>query len=145
MSSLITKRARHAYVRNKDSGFGVGVPTRERHRLVRLSRLRAANVHLRARRVELGTAGGDSKVERNDLVPDEVLARGDIIGEGYGHRLAVHCGIIRQEWKADNEGDALMSCWYHVDPSGFIPSWSTLNHWASVELYLSHVPSHLAM
>ena len=89
--------------------------------------------------------GGDSKVERNDLVPDEVLARGDIIGEGDGHRLAVHCGMIRQEWKADNEGNALMSCWYHVDPSGFIPSSSTLNHWASVELYLSHVPSHLAM
>lgn len=77
-------------VRVVDAWVVVAVCAREGDGLVGSAGLRAADADLRAGRVELGAAEGDGEVKRDDLVPDEVVARRDLRREGHGYGTAVH-------------------------------------------------------
>jgi len=74
----------------QDAWVGVAVSAGEGDSLVGSAGLRAPDVDLRAGRVKLGAAQGLGEVERDDLVPDEVLTRCDICWEGQIYRTAVH-------------------------------------------------------
>ena len=60
----------------------------------------------------------------------------------------ISCAAVRKGQKVKEKGEryALMSCWYQVFPSDFLPIWSILNHLAVALLNLSQVEeSHKAI
>jgi hypothetical protein len=72
-----------------DTRVSVTVRAGERDSLVGSASLRAANTNLSAGRVELGTAGGHSELERNDLVSDKIVARFNLVRKSQGYGTAV--------------------------------------------------------
>ena len=67
--------------------------------LVGRASLRATDADLRAGREELGAAEAHGELEADDLVPDEVISWGYVLGKRQRDGAAVHCQVFFDFWR----------------------------------------------